>query len=123
MISQEIKLHDEPVAYTPPPVQQHNHYMMYPKKSFTQWEISKEHNKAITAQIKIGSKFRYKTSGATIEVLSFNLDPKHCEDVDGEPAIIYGRRVASGFTPDAASDYCFNYSVAELLDPHLEKVE
>jgi hypothetical protein len=112
MITQEIKLYEEPppYAYQAAAVTTFNGYG---KKLFNHADLVQERNKAAFAQIKIGSRFRYKKTQAELEIVSYETDPFKCEDVDGFPAVLKARRT---HPVDAITKYEFHYSVAELLD-------
>lgn len=121
MIIAEIKLHEEPgsvVYQSPAPTKPLAimEYCGYTKRTFTQADLKAERSKAALAFIKIDSKFKYRNTGAIIEVTSYVTDPDKCEDVEGSPAVLICRRTLNT-KPDKV--WTFTYSVDELTENEL----
>lgn len=125
MIVQEIKLYEE--AYTVKvvgstsangnPVESYNGYS---RKVFTAADLQVERNRAAANNIKIGSRFRYIKGSAEIEIVSYETDPKKCEDIEGSPAILKAKRTSP---MDILTTYDFHYTVDELIDTaYLERI-
>ena len=68
MITQEIKLYEEPIATS-------NAVAFY-QQLFTQKDIDEEVETAKTLNIKVGQYYRYKASGVIYQITRLETDPK-----------------------------------------------
>jgi hypothetical protein len=124
VITQELKLYQEPeppkppvviVTYptktTTPPSNPANNYNFYGTKRFSQWELNTEQARAFNNGIRMYNKY-LNSQGHEVEVIAWNMLASHdIEVIDGKPAIITGRR--KNFM--GGKDFEFQYSVDEIL--------
>ena len=115
MITQEIKIHDEPQPtynYSPPTKwTQHNLYGSAFDDVPTEAEYQM-HLKMARERFKIGSRYKYKTSTAMIEIIGFETDIKKTAIYGDDPGVILGKRVAG----DGEYAPVYNYSISEMED-------
>ena len=116
MIIQEIKLHPEPLPYTPPV--KTGEVIPFNTKPIAQvWsytELAQLQKDAIAMGINIGTKWKYKGSDVYIIVQSWNITPAYVTICNDQPCIIRAQR-KSPFD-NTNSTFVFNYSIEELLE-------
>ncbi len=111
MITQEIKLYDEPK-----PAYQAQQTYSHKTEHHSIAEITRAILDGQNARIRIGDKYKYKHSGLVVNILGMETDPSKVNSYGGNPAIYRGQRRASYNN----SMVEFMYTVEELLD--MEKV-
>lgn len=120
MISQEIKLYEEPVKVILTTTQTGNNYNSYTKK-YTQDEIDKAIILARNLGLVPGAKFTYTNSPEVIiEIDHFWDDPNKVYSIHGAPTIFkcfrYTNGVKSNQTP-------IPYSINEFLGDNMSIVK
>lgn len=121
MISQEIKLYDEPVwkaqtvitpAYKPSYLPYHP-YTDVPK--VTQKELEEETAEAVALGVKVGSKFRYKSNKHnSITIIGWETNPKE--------AALFGTRIGVALGKRDNDGTIYHYSIDELFGEYMEEV-
>ena len=111
MITQEIKLYEEPAPYVyVPPTTSYKIGLTNLYDDIPSVEEFEKHVKMAKEKHKIGQKYKYKTSSAMIEIIGFESDRRQAAIYAEDPGVIKGKRVA------LAGEYApvYNYSIAEL---------
>lgn len=129
MIKAEIKRHTEPAPYvythstTQPAVKVGGALLQLPYGStktavnlFSQIECNSAHQACLKEGINIGNKYRVKNNHVTIEIIGFKLAAPYVDSIEGQPAIIRGKRISLMDT----KEFEFDYSLDEILE--MEKV-
>ena len=119
MITQEIKLYEEPLPVKPQHTTQvntDNKYGFYRQYSFL--EVVSEVQRAKMNRIEIGSIFRNKHTGSLIRVESFVKTPDELDEThntyNGKPMVIQASH--------STVKYELYYGVDELLNLNYERV-
>lgn len=112
MITQEIKLYEEPSYVYVPPTTTYKMGLTNLYDDIPSVEEFEKHVKMAKEKHKIGQRYRYKTSSAMIEIIGFETDRNQSAIYAEDPGVIKGKRVA------LAGEYApvYNYSIAELED-------
>ena len=112
MITQEIKLYEEPSYVYVPPTTTYKMGLTNMYDDIPSVEEFEKHVKMAKEKHKIGQRYRYKTSSAMIEIIGFETDRNQSAIYAEDPGVIKGKRVA------LAGEYApvYNYSIAELED-------
>jgi len=121
MIQQSIKKYDEPEQWKPTVVTKTTEITKY--GGYKDINMEEVHRAIAVAQklgIKVGDKYKYKSSPSTVEVIGFVEDEKDVYWTDRGYTVIKGKR--HGPMAGQVSDM-FTYTLSELLNGNLEKVE